>query len=180
MSSTDKKLIEEFEEELEQIPRDSSFRIQPLKRPPRHGVFPWWPAEDDQWVHPEDREWIRDWVPSERVFRRIDGPDGYSIYSYGDVSFRGRPVMWLEVETEGYEIGDQVEIKSKLGKHNPMIADITEILWNRQRRRIEYVLTREGRVLKQRSPSSEFQMVKAINRTLSVRQLKMAERTRLL
>ena len=63
---------------------------------------------------------------------------GYSLISYGAEQFRALPAIWLPVQFEGFEIGDFVEIKSRLGRRRAAIGKIREIRWNRLGQRIEY------------------------------------------
>ena len=176
MDSDEKELIEKFDQDLKNVVPDPNFELGPLKRPPRFGVFLTWPAEGSDWVHPQDIERANEMIPSDRVFRREDLDEHYSILTYGSQTIRVRPSMWLEVETDGYEIGDTVEIKSNFGRQKPLIARIEEILWNKREQRIEYVLKQEGRILQKRSLADEFRMVIPINQTPSVRQMMMVDR----
>ena len=64
----------------------------------------------------------------------------YVMISYADLQFRVRPTMWVEVEYDGYWVGDQVEVKSQLGRREAMIATIREIHWDPDSGRIEYFL----------------------------------------
>ncbi len=180
MKSKNDALIRAFESELEKVPRDDEFVIEPLKRPPTYGVFLWWPAEGDDWIHPDDLELARQLIPGPRVFRRVDAEDGYATITYGDLSLRIRPSMWLEVKPEGYEIGDLVEIKSSGGQQDPMVAHIHDIFWDNQQRRIEYVLQQDGRNLEKTLTSEDLRMVKPLDGFLNPRQLRMAERDRLM
>jgi len=116
---------------------------------PKHG-FCLWPEDGDDWIHPDDLEAARSMIPSKRVFRKEPCADpillnlGYVKYSYGDQFFRGLATLWHEVQSEGYEIGDTVEVKSANGKSNPIIADIDGMFWNRHQRVIEYDLVKNG------------------------------------
>ena len=118
----------------------------PLKMLPQYGVFLWWPADPNLWAHPDDTEIIRKFVPGSRIFRRDVSPNysdrelGFVVYQYGDVRFRARPMLWREIEPDAFRPGDFVEVKSRSGKTRPRMARISEILWNRHSRRIEYVV----------------------------------------
>jgi len=114
-----------------------------LKVPDRFGVFPRWPAEGTDWIHPEDVSLVRELglIPSRRIFCRHRLNDEFSKMTYGELEIRLRPVLWLEVKTDGYLIGDRVEIRSRMGVHKPDIATISEMFWNRQRNAVEYRLT---------------------------------------
>ncbi len=128
----------------------------PLKMPPQHGVFLWWPADPNLWAHPDDTEIIRQLVPGSRIFRRDISPDysdrelGFVVYQYGDIRFRARPALWREITPDVFRPGDFVEIKSRSGKARPRIARITEILWDRHSRRIEYIVASRNMQLERR------------------------------
>jgi hypothetical protein len=112
----------------------------PLKRPPQHGVYLRWPLDGDDWIHPEDVEAVKRVIPSRRIFRREDIDMEYAMISYGDLKLRVRPTMWLEVEYDGYWVGDQVEVRSQLGRRDHMIATIRDIHWDPDSGRIQYFL----------------------------------------
>ena len=82
----------------------------PLKTDPKYGYFPWWPENGNDWVHPEDIATARAMIPSGRIYRR-DGTSGpYVVLHYGEVRLRVKRTLWQEVEPEGFEIGDWVEV----------------------------------------------------------------------
>ena len=87
---------------------DPPLPIKPLKIPPKYGVYRWWPV-DENWVHPDDLETANALIPSDRVFRREGYDQEYSLLLYGKQFIRVRPVIWLEIQSEGYELGDQIE-----------------------------------------------------------------------
>lgn len=118
---------------------------QPLKREDTYGVYRWWPAEGNDWIHPYDVPKAEDLIPSNRVLRRSDFDRQYSLLSYGELSIRVRPTMWLPVAYEGFSIGDVVEVCSQMGKNDPFITRIKEMNWNENAKRIEYQVTRIGR-----------------------------------
>lgn len=76
---------------------------------PDFGIIPRWPIDGDDFIHPDDREIATGCFPSERVLRRESFDGTYYHYSYGKFRFRLKPVMWLKVDHEGIDIGDQVE-----------------------------------------------------------------------
>ena len=74
-------------------------------------------------------------IPSGRIFRR-DGRDGdYVLVHYGDVTLRVRPTLWQEVEPEGFEIGDWVEVRTRGLANEPRTGTIAEIAWDSARGR---------------------------------------------
>ena len=129
-----------------------SYRLPPvaLKMRAQHGVFLWWPESTDLWAHPDDIDVVRTFIPGTRIFRRETCQDysdrqlGFVTYHYGEIRFRAKPILWLEVQPEGYQAGDRVEIKSDGGKLRAQLATIEEVMWDRHARRIEYLVTTRG------------------------------------
>jgi hypothetical protein len=116
----------------------------PLKTDPKYGYFPHWPQDGNDWLHPEDVAIARAMIPSSRVFRR-DGVVGeYFVLHYGDVTLRARPALWQEVEPEGIEIGDWVEVLSRGMLNEPRTGTIREILWDESARAIRYQISEGG------------------------------------
>ena len=130
---------------------------------PNHG-FCLWPEDGDDWIHPNDLEVARTLIPSKRIFRKEICTDpilrnlGFVEYSYGDRSFRGLPTLWHEVTSDGFEIGDTVELKSGNGKLRPIIADIAGMYWNRHEQSIEYDLVKNKVPQPNRYQSSQFRL----------------------
>ncbi|QEG21850.1 hypothetical protein [Mariniblastus fucicola] len=148
---------------------------------PKHG-FCLWPEDGEDWIHPGDLEVARTLIPSKRIFRKEDCSDeilgrmGYVEYSYGDVAFRGLPTLWHEVASEGYEIGDTVELKSGYGKLRPIIADIAGMFWNRHEQVIEYALIKNGVPQPNRYQSSQFRLCMKIGVAPTPRQKALLNR----
>lgn len=148
---------------------------------PKHG-FCLWPEDGEDWIHPNDLEIARSLIPSKRVFRKEDCSDpilknlGYAEYAYGDRSFRGLPSLWHEVMTEGYELGDTVELKSGYGKLRPIIADITGMYWNRKVQAIEYELEKNGVPQPNRYQANQFRLCMKIGFAPSPRQKALLNR----
>jgi hypothetical protein len=116
----------------------------PLKTDPKYGYFPWWPEDGNAWVHPEDVELARRMIPSGRVFRR-DGQRGeFIIMHYGDVRLRVRRTLWVEVETEGLEIGDWVEVLSRGMLNEPRVGVVREMLWDEHAGALRYQISEIG------------------------------------
>ena len=154
-----------------------SFPVEPLKIPPKYGVYLWWPVAED-WVHRDDLDTANELIPSDRVFRREEYDDQYSLLLYGDQFIRIRPVIWLEIHSEGYEIGDQVEVKSQMGKGQPVVATIVDIRWDKQSRMIKYSLSANGRAVERAYTSDEFQLTQPLGSFLDERKLRLLERAR--
>jgi hypothetical protein len=132
-----------------------------LKLQTKFGVFLWWSDKLPKWIHPDDLPLAEKIVPGFRIFRRepSDAPDerkqGYARLHYGKQSFRAFPIVWLEVASEGFEVGDRVEIKSEHGKRKPGLANIDQMLWNRNAKQIEYFLIRNGMKLERKFEGHE-------------------------
>lgn len=101
-----------------------------MKTDPKYGYYPWWPENGDDWIHPEDVELARRWIPSGRVFRR-DGEVGpYVILHYGKDRLRVKRTLWQEVPWEGFDIDDHVEVLSRGSLNTPRICVIREVVWD--------------------------------------------------
>ena len=169
-------LIEDLHQNRD-VEAHDSFAERPLKVPPQYGVYLWWPV-DENWVHPEDLHTAKELIPSNRVFRKESYDDQYSLLLYGTKFIRVRPVIWLQVENEGFELGDLVEVKSQMGKGHPLIATINEIRWEDKTRRINYSLYANGRAVRRAYTSDEFQLVQELESALDERKLRMLEQAR--
>ncbi|NIL96822.1 MAG: hypothetical protein GTO53_05005 [Planctomycetales bacterium] len=134
-----------------------------MREPPAYGVYPWWPENGDQWIHPEDVEIVVRLIPGTRVFRRDRRLPKFVLLSYGDQRFRIRPRLWEEVRPEGFDVGDQVEIRSRLGKNLPGLAVICEMIWQRERRRIFYHLRQHGMRIPRCYTAADLRQVKFLN-----------------
>ena len=150
-----------------------------LKMRPKYGVFLWWPTGDG-WVHPDDRKTIDKFIPGQRVLRReqvvgfSDQKLGFVAYHYGPISFRAMPIMWLEVNSEGFHASDLVEIKSQNGKARPVIGRIEDVLWDRRVNRIRYRIKSRGMPIKRLFQASDLRPAIPLNGHLSEQQLKLA------
>ena len=118
-----------------------------LNVPPTYGIYPWWPQDGEGWIHPADVERARMLIPGGRILRRDRCVGRYLVLTYGELSIRVRPTLWHIVPTDGFDVGDLVEIRSRLGKNWPGIGVIGEMRWNRYRRRIDYFVRRRGMTL---------------------------------
>ncbi len=111
---------------------------------PRYGYYPWWPEDGNEWLHPEDVERARRMIPSMRVFRR-EGEEGpYVVLYYGDVKLRVLRTLWKEINGEGFELGEWVEVLSRLRKNEPRTGTIREMLWDERTRGLRYQLHDNG------------------------------------
>ena len=57
---------------------------------------------------------------------------------------RVRSALWLPVRGDSFQVGEWVEVRSRVGKNRPGIGRIGEMLWNRRDRRIDYLVCRRG------------------------------------
>ncbi|HEX4413810.1 MAG TPA: hypothetical protein VH107_09295 [Lacipirellulaceae bacterium] len=115
--------------------------LPPLKIDPKYGCFPWWPENGNDWVHPEDVATARSIIPSGRIFRRDSGHGDYLRMQYGDVTLRVRRTLWQEIEPEGFEIGDWVEVLSCGLRNEPRTGIIREMLWDQRANVIRYMIS---------------------------------------
>ena len=149
---------------------------RPLKILPKHGVCLWWPDDFETLVHPDDLKIASELVPSDRILEQqrcddeADRETGYAAYHYGDVSFRAQPSLWVEVQSDGYLIGDQVQLRSELGRRRPIVSEIVGIFWNRNRQLIEYTLSRLDLPLPKRFVAKEFRLAPRIGTAVSPRE----------
>jgi hypothetical protein len=120
---------------------------------PKYGHYPWWPEDGNDWVHPDDVERARSMIPSGRVFRRDGGypqphVDGdYLRLHYGEVTLRVRRTLWQEVEPEGFEIGDWVEVRTRGMLHEPRTGTIAQMLWDKQAGELRYQIVENDRLI---------------------------------
>jgi hypothetical protein len=137
--------------------------IPPLKTDPKYGYFPWWPEDGDDWVHPADVAAARSMIPSGRVFCR-DGVDGdYLLMHYGDVTLRVRRTLWQEVEPEGIDIGDWVEVLSRGMLNEPRIGVVREVIWDDRAQAMRYQISAGGQPVEQHFARQDLQRVEPPN-----------------
>lgn len=105
---------------------------------PRYGYFPWWPQDGDDWIHPEDIEVARRVLPSWRIWRREVTRSRYDLLTYGNLHIRILPALWVEVIGEGIEVGDWVEVKSRLQQNTYRVAKVREVLWDEHASAVRY------------------------------------------
>jgi hypothetical protein len=150
-----------------------------LTVPDCYGVFLWWPHEGTDWIHPEDIKLCEQLIPSNRVFFRQRLNSEFSQYLYGKQCIRLRPAMWLEIETDGYLIGDRVEIRSKMGRRRPAIATIEDMYFNRHRGEIEYHLLVKEQRLEEPLYFADIQPAFKLDQAMSLRQKALMDRCRI-
>lgn len=102
-----------------------------IKQEPKYGYYPWWPENGNQWLHPEDVPLARRMIPSQRVFRREGVHGKFLVLHYGELKLRVLRTLWQEVQPEGFEVGDWVEVLSRGKKNTFRTAVIREIIWDK-------------------------------------------------
>ena len=108
---------------------------------PDFGIYHVWPERGIEAFHPEDRDKIDGWIPSDRVFERFEFDGKYYHVRYSDhVTLRIVPTLWLEVPDEGLRLGDQVEVLSNNMENEPMVARIVEMRFSQVQNAIQYTL----------------------------------------
>lgn len=116
----------------------------PLKTDPKYGFFPWWPEEGEEWIHPDDVQLARQWIPGNRVLRR-DGEQGpYILLHYGDQRLRVLRTLWKELAGEGFDVGDMVEIRTRGMQNEHRTGSIREMLWDDNAETIHYQIDEAG------------------------------------
>ena len=120
-------------------------RNEPIQRPAKWGVYTTWPEEGLHNVHPEDLWLAERLLPGNRIFQRRDLDGDYNLLTYGRHQIRVRPTLWVETPEPPFKLGEQVEVRSQLGRLTPQIARIHQVFWNAHSRRIEFELARFGR-----------------------------------
>lgn len=160
---------------------DSRMREARLKVLPQHG-FCLWPEDGHDWIHPNDLAVAKSLLPSKRIFRKQDCTDpvlekiGYCEYTYGAVSFRGLPTLWHEVESDGFELGDTVELKSNYGKLRPIIGQLVGMYWNRHIQKIEYEIEKNRVLQPNRFHAEQFRLCMKIGVSPNPRQQALLNR----
>ncbi|MEM9412304.1 MAG: hypothetical protein AAGA30_14410, partial [Planctomycetota bacterium] len=114
-----------------------------------------------------------------RIFQREFLDADYNRLTYGKHILRVKPTMWLEVKTDGYLVGDRVEIRSMMGRRRPAIATIEDIFFSRKKNAIEYYLSVNENRIEGSFDMAEFQPAFNLDQPLSLRQRELLERTRL-
>ncbi|QDT06508.1 hypothetical protein K227x_49180 [Rubripirellula lacrimiformis] len=109
---------------------------------PDYGCIPRWPEDGQGFIHPDDVAIATRLFPSERVIRR-DRFDGvYYHCCYGANHFRLRPCLWLTVQPDGIDIGDEVETIGLGMERELFIATVYGMYYVRRKGRILYRLRR--------------------------------------
>ena len=118
-----------------------------MQQNPRYGYFPRWPQEGDDWLHPEDTHMARKVLPSYCIWRRESTTSEYDRMTYGTLSLRVLPAMWVEVKSEGIDVNDWVEVKSRLQQNTYRIARVREVRWDLHASAIRYQVESQGMLI---------------------------------
>ena len=176
-----KGLLQEFSAALDSVGStgEADAYAAPVKTMPKHGVFIRWPeAGLEDFVHPEDVELATQVMPGSRIFEMDTCPleadvlAGYRLLSYGDLSIRIKPAMWLRVKDIGYRVGDRVEVLSKNGTQQPVIGNLAEVSYNPIARQTEYRIEVNGMVLRKKFHQEDFRPCRKLGVPLGKRQRK--------
>lgn len=132
---------------------------QALRRPDKWGVYATWPEEGMRNVHPDDLWLAERLLPGNRVFLRQDLDAEFNLLSYGRHQLRVRPTLWVETPEPPFKLGEQVEVRSQMGRLTPQIARISQVFWNNRERRMEFELSRVGRLVPGRFLASDLRPV---------------------
>lgn len=109
---------------------DEATNPPPLKQTPKYGYYPAWPEDGDNWLHPEDAPLARKQLPSMRIWRRDEESAEYHVIRYGAMTLRVKSALWQEVAPPDFEIGDMVEVRTRLMKNEPHTGHVTEVEWD--------------------------------------------------
>lgn len=109
-----------------------------LKPTAKYGFYPRWPEDGDAWVHPEDAALARTLLPGPQVFRREGEFAPFATLHYGEVRLRVKPAMWQEVEWEGLDMGDWVEVLSRGMQNTPRTGVICEMEFDARNGSLRY------------------------------------------
>ncbi|MEZ6087595.1 MAG: hypothetical protein R3C05_06140 [Pirellulaceae bacterium] len=109
---------------------------------PDHGVFLHWPEPGEQWIHPDDIALATRLIPSTRVLRRFRFDGTYYHLAYGTQRIRIRPVMWLQLEDEGFDMQQWVEVRSIGLSREPYVGQIIDVRYDRRARKVRYSVRR--------------------------------------
>lgn len=130
-----------------------------MRTEPNYRVYSRWPEDGDAWIHPADVRLVRRLIPSARVFR-YDGREGkFLVLKYGRFRVRVLPSLREAIRGDGFDLGDQVEVCSRMGKNRPFVATISEMHWNAHHRVIHYRLRRRNMTLARPYTAEDFRAV---------------------
>jgi hypothetical protein len=82
---------------------------------------------------------------------------------YGAVTLRVLPALWQEVQPEGLEIGDWVEVISRGLVNDPRTGMIREVLWDDDTRMIRYQISENDQTIERLYAREDLQRVEPVN-----------------
>lgn len=109
---------------------------------PQYGIYPRWPEDGQGWIHPDDVAVVSKLLPSERVVRRESFDGTYYRCRYGKWTFRLRPALWLQINAEGLDVGDEVETIGLGMERDLFVGEVIGMYYVRRKGRIAYRLRR--------------------------------------
>lgn len=130
-----------------------------LQKFPQYGCFPRWPEDGQGFIHPDDVPSAIRCIPSERVLRRDRFDDVYYHYRYGQIRFRLRPCLWLQIDTDGIDIGDTVETIGAGMERELFVAVVWGMYYVRRKGCILYRLRRTDSVVPRLYPAHQLRLL---------------------
>jgi hypothetical protein len=121
-----------------------------MRAEPEYRVYPRWPEDGEAWIHPEDVRLARRLIPGTRVFRYRGREGSYLILTYGKHRLRVKPTLRQAIPGDGFDLGDCVEVCSKMGKNRPLVATIGDMRWSARYGMIQYRLRSRNMMLARR------------------------------
>jgi hypothetical protein len=115
-----------------------------MKDPHEYGIYKWWPEEGEEAFHPDDVQEAHRLVPSDRVWLREGIEDEYVVLRYGEQRLRVKPTLYEPIDGEGFDVGDWVEVKSRVGQNKPRTGVIREMRWHQHDKAIQYYIQQAG------------------------------------
>ncbi|TWT32359.1 hypothetical protein KOR34_41220 [Posidoniimonas corsicana] len=138
---------------------DEAANPPPLKLTPKYGYYPHWPQDGDDWVHPEDVALARSHFPSQRIWRRDEESGAYHTIRYGDLTLRVKSALWQEVAKPDYEIGDLVEVRTRLMRNEAHTGRVAEVQWDDYQGQVVYHIQENDRHLPNKYTSADLKPV---------------------
>lgn len=126
---------------------------------PDYGCFARWPENGQSFIHPDDVSVVTRLIPSPRVLKRLSFDGVYYHYSYGSLRFRLRPAMWRSVESEGIDLGDQVETKGLGLEREQFVATVWGMYYVQRKGCILYRLRRGDQVVPKLYPGEQLRLL---------------------
>ena len=126
---------------------------------PDYGCIARWPEDGQGFIHPHDVSNANRIIPSERVLRREYFDGVFYHVRYGDIWFRLQPCLWLPVQSEGIDIGDQVETLGVGMERELFVAEVVGMYFVRRKGRILYRLAKNGKMVKKLYLNDELRLI---------------------